>query len=228
MTTSVRQASGSDVDALVVLNRFVQELHVARRPDYFKHVDERSVADWFRSMLWNSAVRAWIAESEGSPVGYALTVTRDRPENAFCSARRFCEIDHIAVSPAFRRRGIARALVERVLEDARLRAIPDVELTSWYFNADAHDAFRAPGFTQNRALLAKEFLTIGKTHVLGAYALAAFHNGKPPFCLSRGTLRRMNYSSHSIHLVKPMEALDLDRIFPWPDSKRKNAFKLMG
>ena len=37
----------------------------------------------------------------------------------------------------------------------------------------------------------------------------------------------MNYSSHSIHLVKPMEGLDLDRVFPRPASKRKQAFKLI-
>ena len=37
----------------------------------------------------------------------------------------------------------ARALVECVLEDARSRAIFDVELSSWSFNVDAHDTFRA-------------------------------------------------------------------------------------
>jgi ribosomal protein S18 acetylase RimI-like enzyme len=89
----------------------------------------------------------WVAEVGSVPAGYALTITHDRPENVFSFGRRFCEIDQIAVSPVFRRRGVARALVERVLEDARLHAIPDVELTSWSINADAHDTFRALGFT---------------------------------------------------------------------------------
>ncbi len=37
----------------------------------------------------------------------------------------------------------------------------------------------------------------------------------------------MDYSGHTIHLIKPMEQLDIDRIFPWSVSKRKSAFKLI-
>ena len=37
----------------------------------------------------------------------------------------------------------------------------------------------------------------------------------------------MNYENHSIHLLKPMEELDIDEIFPQPVSKRKTAFKLI-
>jgi diamine N-acetyltransferase len=145
---TVRQATASDAETLAGLNRTVQELHVAHRPDSFKNPDVASVADWFRTTLEDSTVRAWIAECDGVAAGYVLAITYDRPENAFRFARRFCEIDQIAVAPAFRRRGIARALVERVFEDARSRAIEDVELTSWHFNTEAHAVFRALGFTQ--------------------------------------------------------------------------------
>jgi ribosomal protein S18 acetylase RimI-like enzyme len=111
-------------------------------------------------MLRNPAVRVWVAELESVPgqrafpgqrtfpVGYAFTILYDRPENPFRFAHRFCEIDQIAVSAEFRGRGVARTLIQRVLEDARSNAIADVELTSWCFNGDAHEAFRALGFTQ--------------------------------------------------------------------------------
>jgi ribosomal protein S18 acetylase RimI-like enzyme len=145
---TVRQACAGDEETLAGLNRAVQELHLAHRPDGFKQADAVVVAGWFRAMLENPAVRAWIAEWDGAAVGYVLTMVYDRPENPFAFARRFCEIDQIGVAPEFRRRGVARSLVERVLEDARLREIPDVELTSWYFNTEARDAFRALGFTE--------------------------------------------------------------------------------
>ena len=137
-----------DVDVLAGLNQSVQELHVAHRPEYFKPGDAIAVAGWFRSKLEDGDVRGWIAEWDGSAAGYALTITYSRPKNAFGFARRWCEIDRIAVAPEFRRRGIARALVERVVEDAPLRGIMDVELTSWCFNTEAHEAFRALGFTE--------------------------------------------------------------------------------
>jgi len=37
----------------------------------------------------------------------------------------------------------------------------------------------------------------------------------------------MDYFDHSIHLLKPMRELDIDRIFPQPVSKRKTAFRLI-
>jgi ribosomal protein S18 acetylase RimI-like enzyme len=147
MSIDVRPASDRDAELLARLNRPVQELHVAGRPDYFKRVDAGAVATWFRSMLRKPAVRAWIATFHGAPAGYILTVTYDRAENTFCGPRHFCEIDQIAVLSEFRRHGIARALVEQVRHEARSRAIAEVELTSWSFNNEAHAAFCALGFS---------------------------------------------------------------------------------
>ena len=48
MTITVRQADVGDVEALVALNRFVQDPHVVHQPDYFKQTDAMLVADWFR------------------------------------------------------------------------------------------------------------------------------------------------------------------------------------
>jgi ribosomal protein S18 acetylase RimI-like enzyme len=143
----IRLAGGGDVEALAELNRVVQELHVARAPGRFTRPDARAVAEWFRSMVEDPAVRVWIAEDGGQPAGYVLALTCDRAETPFTSRREYCEIDQIVVARELRRRGLARALVERVLADARSRGIRDVELNSWCFNTEAHEAFRALGFT---------------------------------------------------------------------------------
>jgi GNAT superfamily N-acetyltransferase len=146
MMISVRQADGSDAELLTNLNRFVQELHVMHMPQLFKPADTSLVAGWFRTMLQNPAARAWIAEVEGTAAGYVMAVTYDRPETPFCFRRVYCEIDQISVSPEFRKKGVAKALVERVLAEARSTGIQDIELNSWSFNTKAHDAFGALGF----------------------------------------------------------------------------------
>jgi ribosomal protein S18 acetylase RimI-like enzyme len=146
MLEYIRAATVVDAEALALLNQGVQELHVAERPEFFKHVDPDVLVGWFRSVLEAAGVRAWIAEVDGSTVGYALTIVHHRAEGPFSSERTFCEIDQIAVSPAFRGRGIGRALVERVLADARSRNIQDVELSTWSFNVAAQAAFRKLGF----------------------------------------------------------------------------------
>jgi len=76
----------------------------------------------------------------------AVSVVRERPENAICSAQRFYELEEVGVSPAHRQRGVARALVERVLAEARAQGVRDVQLTCWSFNAEAQAAFEALGF----------------------------------------------------------------------------------
>lgn len=60
------------------------------------------------------------------------------------------EIDQIGVTPDRKRQGVGRALVRTVLADAHVHGIRDVELSSWSFNQQAHEAFRKLGFAPIR------------------------------------------------------------------------------
>jgi len=79
-------------------------------------------------------------------VGYLLMFVHEGAQNAFRRARRWCEIDQIAVDPAWRRRGIGTALMTAALQEASARGVRDVELSSWAFNSDAHAMFQRFGF----------------------------------------------------------------------------------
>ena len=142
----MRRAVLGDEEALTVLNEFVQRPHVAARPGYFRTGSADTVAAWFRSHLEKPTTLIRIAEQDGTPVGYVLALLHERAENPFRVARRWCEIDQIAVDEKWRRRGIARALVQSLLAELRERGIRDVELFSWTFNETAHQAFRRLGF----------------------------------------------------------------------------------
>ncbi len=151
MERTIRKAGLDDAEILARLNQTVQDLHVAHFPDIFKPFDHDAVVGWFGSMLQKSNVHAWISEFDDFAVGYTLTVTHERIETALCFARQTCEIDQIAVLPAYRRMGIARSLIACAFEDARSRGIRELELSSWSFNAEAHAAFQALGFNQKMA-----------------------------------------------------------------------------
>lgn len=146
MTITVREAQERDVDLLVEMNRIVHDLHIAAAPAYFRQPEPGAVAELFRSRIGRPDVRVWIANIGEVAAGYAVSVIRQRPENAICLARRFYELEEIGVSPAYRQLGVARALIERVLADARAQGVRDVELTAWSFNTDAQAAFEALGF----------------------------------------------------------------------------------
>jgi GNAT superfamily N-acetyltransferase len=142
----IRDAEERDVDALGDLGRFVHDIHVHAQPAYFRSVEPGVIGEYFRLKLQDPNVRACIAHLGDLPVGYAVRVLRERPEDARCLARRFYEIEEIAVSHSHRKLGVARALVEHVLREARSVGIHGVELTCWSFNATAHAAFEALGF----------------------------------------------------------------------------------
>lgn len=146
MTITVREAQERDIDFLVDMSLTVHDLHIAAAPAYFKHPEPRAVAELFRSRLRQPELHVWIASVGQEPVGYVVSVIRERPENATCSAQRFYDLVEIGVSPAHRQKGVARALVERVLAQARTQRVRDVQLTCWSFNADAQAAFEALGF----------------------------------------------------------------------------------
>ena len=146
MSTNIRQAVIGDEVLLAGLNRFVQEPHIASRPDHFKPTQSEELAKWYRSRLEKPAPRCWIAEEDGLPVGYLVSVVYEASENPLARARRWCEIDELAVSPSRRRRGIARALVVLSIATAKAEGILDIEAASWAFNEDAHEVFRRFGF----------------------------------------------------------------------------------
>jgi GNAT superfamily N-acetyltransferase len=142
----IRRALPGDERCLAELNVFVQALHVQHRPDFFKTSELDDVAAWFASLLSRPHVRVWLAEVDGVGVGYALVLLQERAENAFCLARRWHEIDQVSVAPSSRKQGICRGLIQKALAEAALDAVTDVEVSSWAFNAEAHEAFRRCGF----------------------------------------------------------------------------------
>lgn len=146
MSAYIRSAVVGDEIVLARLNRFAQDLHVERRPDLFRAARVQDAAAWFRSRLEDPATRVWIAEDSVTPIGYLIAVVYDRPEGPFTVARRFCEIDQMAVDPARQGQGVARALMLEALARARADGIREIEATSWSFNDSAHAMFKRLGF----------------------------------------------------------------------------------
>ena len=146
MEAAIRLAVAGDEGTLAELNAFVHELHVAQNPAHFKPADRQEVAAWFRSLIEKPTVSIWLAEQDGVAAGYVSALVYERPETPFSRARKWLEIDQIGVRAECRRNGIARRLVERVVQSAREKGIRDVELTSWCFNENAQAAFRRLGF----------------------------------------------------------------------------------
>jgi GNAT superfamily N-acetyltransferase len=146
MDLEVRRARLEDIGPLVALQREVQELHLVNRPADFKPLNDEEVTGWLRGVLQSEEAAIWVAVATGKIVGNAVAMRKHRAEHTYSPARTWCEVDQIVVTRAQRRKGIARALLQAVVDDARAKGIAEIELTSWSFNTDAHRAFEAFGF----------------------------------------------------------------------------------
>ncbi|NOT25231.1 MAG: GNAT family N-acetyltransferase [Acidobacteria bacterium] len=146
MNATIRKAGVGDEGVLASLNAFVQDLHLEKRPADFKTTNIAELTATYRSVLEASTGRAWIADSDGRPVGYVLAVIHRRNESPLCPARQWLEVDEIAVDPEFRRRGIGRALMLGVISEANALGVANIEATSWAFNEETHELLRGVGF----------------------------------------------------------------------------------
>lgn len=144
---NIRQATATDALVLSSLCGDVQKLHAERYPHVFKlpERDDFAVA-FLDEMLSDPAVWIYIAEANGAAAGYVLCKLFQWPENAFNFAFRFLQIEHIAVRPVARRRGIGAGLMAQPEALARELGAPRMELDSWEFNTSAHGFFESQGF----------------------------------------------------------------------------------
>ncbi|MER5318171.1 GNAT family N-acetyltransferase [Streptosporangium roseum] len=145
----IRLASPDDAALLAELNRFVHDIHAARRPDLFKEdpsIDE--LTSGFKDQLGRESIKIFIAElPDGRPVGYAMATLHQRAANALMHASSFVVLEHVAVAPEATRRGIGTALLDAVREAGRKAGCTRFMTEVWDFNSKASSFFEASGFT---------------------------------------------------------------------------------
>jgi GNAT superfamily N-acetyltransferase len=143
----VRRAGQGDARSLAELLEHVHELHVAQRPSVFKPLEREAAERWFAETLTRPGVGIWLAEQGATALGYVFAFVRESPESIFCYARRWYELDQIAVAPDAREQGVAGLLVAAVRVAARDEGVTHVELATWALNPRAQTAFQRLGFT---------------------------------------------------------------------------------
>jgi ribosomal protein S18 acetylase RimI-like enzyme len=148
---AIRQATVGDLPALVALNRWVHDLHVAHAPDRYRPTEPATLADWFASRLGAEGVEIWLVDG----LGYIVLELRVRASTGFSHASRKLRVDQVAVRGDARRRGIGRALMDHA--DARAKALGCARVTLEVagFNADALAFYAALGFVADEHHLAR-------------------------------------------------------------------------
>lgn len=146
---SVRRASMEDIDQLSLLFIELDEHHIKLRPDLFKqlHGPARD-RDALVSLITNAESQAvFVAELPSyGLIGLVHVLERRSPETVVAPATVSAEVDSVAINHAYRRLGVAKALIRQAEQWAKERRIGKLVLSVRAFNDDALQAYMAMGF----------------------------------------------------------------------------------
>lgn len=143
MQIDIRPAETADADLISLLNREVQSKHAVALPWLFKDKDlAREAAE---ALLRSDRNLVLIASVGGDPAGYIYAEFRAFRESPLTFAYEALHIHHISVAKAFRRTGIGRALMRRVIAAARARKVDRLTADYWAFNEEAQVFFEGFG-----------------------------------------------------------------------------------
>ncbi len=142
---TIREACLEDVENLQNLN----DDAFSSNPEF----DKDLVLDWaqsdlgktyFTSTINSAKAVIFVAEEDGKLVGYIGA--SDKPINYRIS--KYIEIDNLGIAKAYRRKGIATMLMNKLFMWAQERGYERVYLSCYFKNAEAIKFYRQAGFSE--------------------------------------------------------------------------------
>lgn len=134
---SVRFAEENDLHCVNELRKQVNDLHVAGKPDVFKPGFNDTLRDYVHVIFRDPEQRIVVAEQNGIICGFAVLHHIFKPANPFMYERDYLDIDEFCVDKAYRRQGVASAMVAFIKDLAKEQGYHRIELNMWEFNQDA-------------------------------------------------------------------------------------------
>lgn len=154
----IRAAVRADLSSVVPLLRELDEEGTRADPRYRVRPEATARMAETLSELWFDRFLPFppclVAEVDGVVAGVisALPV----PAHPILDDEATARIQHLYVGPSFRRRGLARALVEKMLQQASQSGYPRVEVNTLALDARALGFWHSSGFRDLRMILAHQ------------------------------------------------------------------------
>lgn len=141
---TVRRATADDIPVLVELRiAFDREL-AGEVPIELTGEHRARIEAYLRSHVPDGRFRVWVADAAGNMVGMAGLVVIDRPPHLRSRRAPEAIVFNVMTLPAWRRRGVGRALMEAVIADGRALGCRRLVLRT---SDDGSHLYAALGFT---------------------------------------------------------------------------------
>lgn len=140
----IRLLEDKDIPQVLEICREMREHHRRILGGYFKSIDEDYERSSLAKALDDENSPVYVAETEdGKIAGMVQAAFEVRP---YLEQESFCHIGGLGVLPGYRRRGIAKALMDRVFEACRARKVTEVTLGVFNRNTGAYKFYEDLGF----------------------------------------------------------------------------------
>ena len=144
--TVIRAAKPADFDTLARLYSELDAYHAAAHPDLFRVPDPDAVRPYYQELLDNPLCRLLVAEVDGQVAGFVSFRLDYSPEQPNCLPYAYVKVSDLGVTPAFRRRGLGRMLMQAAEDWARQKGAVSLVLNVFDFNENARGLYRALGY----------------------------------------------------------------------------------
>ena len=146
--TTIREAVPADFDTLARLYSELDAYHAAVHPDLFRVPDPTAARPdaYYQELLDSPLCRLLVAEVDGQVVGFVSFRLDYSPELPNCLPYTYVKVSDLEVTPAFRRRGLGRRLMQAAEDWARKKGAVSLVLNVFDFNENARELYRALGY----------------------------------------------------------------------------------
>ncbi|MCU0645187.1 MAG: GNAT family N-acetyltransferase [bacterium] len=143
----IREAIGSDYQALCDLFDQVDEFHRKQVPHIFRKPEgESRSSDYVENLMADANTGLFVAQANERLVGLICCFMRETPDIPILVPRKYVYIDNLVVDKNHRRQGIGMALLQKAHTWAIEHEIDEIELNVWQFNDDAIRLYEKLGY----------------------------------------------------------------------------------
>lgn len=142
MGIQYRKLTEKDLDIFIEMR-----INQLREEDAKEDIDLRpALRDYYMRHMKDGTFVSWIAEDEGKIIGTSGMSFVEKPPYFGCPSGKMGLLSSMFTNPAYRRKGIAKELLHRVVEEAKNYGCGTVQITASDMGVKLYTAY---GFVHN-------------------------------------------------------------------------------
>lgn len=153
MANVIRRANKNDIKDILVLLEQVLKIHNKIRPDIFKEDGYKYTPEQLETIISDDSKPVYVYDIDGVVVAHAFCWIRISEETPAKKKRKTMFIDDLVVRDDYRGKGLGRAMLDYVKQQAKSIGCVSVMLDVWDGNDSAMEFYNKNGFKPQQIIM---------------------------------------------------------------------------